>query len=110
MGFFLPGWNVTQESVLERPPRTGGGLLVPVTTLDTPQGRLVLEPQGFSFGGRAVVEFLAYPSAYNVRLLHDLSDEKPWRVLTNSGIYLHEEWNRDNFLRLAHDLLHADWQ
>ena len=105
-----PGWTVTEEVVIERPPQTGGGFFVPKTTLDTPQGCLLLEPQGFSFGGRAVVEFRAYPSSYNVRLLHDLSEGGTWRVLTNSGIYLHDEWNRENFLRLALDLLHADWQ
>ena len=106
----LPGWQISQQE----PERGHYGAMSAnrpiITILDTPKGRLILEPLDISFGGRAVVDFWAYPASYNVRLLHDLSEDGTWRVLTNSGIYLHEEWNRDNFLRLAHDLLHADWE
>ena len=73
----------------------------------TPSGKLILEPIARNSPGRGIVELFAWPTLYRVRLLQD-NDWGGWRVRTDSGIYLRQEWNRNNFITLANDLLTAD--
>jgi len=76
--------------------------------IETPQGRLHLEPIArIVFGGTGTVELYAWPTLYRVRLLRD-PEGSAWKVLTDSGIILRQPWNRDNFIMLAEDLLHAE--
>lgn len=72
----------------------------------TPNGRLVLEPIARNYPGRGIVELYAWPTLFRVRLLHTNS-EKDWEVRVDSGFTLHQEWNRENFIQLAIDLLGA---
>ena len=60
----------------------------------------------FPRGGEGVVKFYAFPTLYRVRLIGN-ADGSEWRVLTDSGIFLHEAWDKENFLRLSNDLLGA---
>lgn len=69
-------------------------------------GLLILEPRGRDGAGRAVVLLYAWPTFYQVRLLHQ-PQTNTWQVLTDSGIPWRREWNRDNFVLLVHDLLAA---
>ena len=50
------------------------------------------------------VELAGWPTQYRVVLLHNTSASE-WKVLTDSGITLRQEWNGDNFILLAKDLL-----
>ena len=102
----LPGWNVSEQDSHNFNNHPVSPL---VTVLDTPKGQLVLEPLGVTFGSRAVVDFYVWPQLYRVRLLNELNNRDGWRVRTDSGIYLREDWSRENFLRLANDLMTADW-
>jgi len=103
------GWQV-QESLLsleDQMPVQKGLFSAPELTIDTPYGRLHLEPVGFTIPGKGSVELSVWPSLYRVRLAH-LPEEATWRVITDSGIPLHQEWNAQNFVRLAKDLLRAE--
>ena len=92
---------------------------VPVITLEVPErkkfnsrwfrlpgGRLILEPIARNFPGNGIVELYAYPTLYRVRLILR-SEMASWEVLTDSGIPLHQEWSKENFVTLANDLLAA---
>ena len=100
------GWSTewgesdkTQEDPL-------GTYTVSVLTIHTPNGRLILEPIARNYPGRGIVELFAWPTLFRVRLLHG-EEDADWQVRVDSGIILHEEWNRSNFVRLANDLLNA---
>ena len=103
-----PDWSVTQEET-ELNDAQLGNVTVPVTTIETPKGRLMLEPLGLSIGKNAIVDFYAWPALYRVRLLHNLTDTGAWRVRTDSGIYLNDLDNGAFFVALGRDLLAADW-
>jgi hypothetical protein len=111
-------WSVEkdQKQVDEGP---FGVYKVPVLTLEVPDrrrfnsrwfrlpgGRLILEPIARNFPGNGIVELYAYPTLYRVRLILR-SEAASWEVLTDSGIPLHQEWNKENFVTLANDLLAA---
>jgi hypothetical protein len=75
--------------------------------ITTPEGRMHIDPIArIVFGGRGTVEMFAWPSLFRVRLLRGRT-EGEWKVLTDSGFTLRQEWNRDNFVNLAKDLLGA---
>lgn len=102
-----PGWSVSegeQHQVEENP--LG---VYAMTDLDihTPDGRLVLEPVARNYPASGIVELYAWPTLYRVRLVEDITTGK-WRVRTDSGIYLRQEWNQENFVVLINDLLAAD--
>ena len=73
----------------------------------TPNGKLIVEPIARNYPGRGIVELFAWPTLYRVRLIQD-DEWGGWRVRTDSGIYLRQEWDRNNFITLANDLLTAD--
>jgi hypothetical protein len=100
-----PGWQADSENkdISEEPL---GTYSIPIVTIHTPNGRLVLEPIARNFPGRGIVEFYAWPTLFRVRLLRG-EEDADWQVRVDSGFILHEEWNRDNFVRLAGDLLNA---
>jgi len=101
-----PGWQVDPlgiRSIFEEP---FGTYSVSVVTIQTPKGRLVLEPIARTFPGRGIVEFYAWPTLFRVRLSLEANDSA-WQVRVDSGFILHEEWNRSNFIRLGNDLLGA---
>jgi hypothetical protein len=48
-----------------------------------------------------------WPGLYRVWLSH-LGEQLGWEIWTDSGIPLHEDWNKKTFITLAHDLMRAD--
>jgi len=90
-----------------------GVYTVPVVTIQTPDGRLVLEPSHYVPSRKAngslsgMVEFYAWPTLFRVRLLYGQPGMK-WQVMTESRVPLRQEWNRGNFIRLAKDLAGAE--
>jgi len=79
---------------------------VPVLTIKTPDGRLILEPQAANAGGKGRVKLYASSTLYRVRLL-PIDSNGGWTILTDSGIPLWQDWDRETFVRLAKDLLRA---
>jgi hypothetical protein len=103
-----PGWSIQPISQKQISEETLGTYTAPVLTIDTPQGRLILEPIArMVFGGRSTVEMYAWPTLYRVRLIRK-AEEDDWIILTDSGIPLRQPWNRETFLTLAQDLLGAE--
>lgn len=101
-----PGWTVTQgetDTILED---ALGEYMAPMLTIHSPDGELRVEPIARNFPGRGIVELYAWPTLRRVHLLPDEMEGR-WRVLTDSGIYLRQEWNRDSFMTLANDLIQA---
>lgn len=75
---------------------------LPVVTLETPDGKLVLEPMPDTLDGRGRVKLYAWPTLYRVRLVQT---DAGWEILTDSGVPLRQPWNKQTFLQLARDLL-----
>ena len=100
------GWSTEWEEGREIQEEPLGTYTVSVLTIHTHNGRLMLEPVARNFPGRGIVEFYAWPTLFRVRLLRG-EEDADWQVRVDSGFTLHEEWNCDNFVRLANDLLNA---
>jgi len=101
-----PGWSTSEgeEHQIEEDPL---GVYTAISTnISMPNGRLILEPIARNYPGRGIVELYAWPTLFRVRLLRGDSDDD-WRVRVDSGFVLHQEWNRDNFIQFANDLLGA---
>jgi hypothetical protein len=101
-----PDWQVAPTRFSDITEERIGTYSAPVVTIQTPKGRLMLEPIARNFPGRGIVEFYAWPTLFRVRLLRGDADAD-WQVRVDSGFILHEEWNRSNFIRLGNDLLGA---
>ena len=101
-----PGWRVDPFSTTSINEAPLGTYTVSVVTIHTPRGRLVLEPIARNYPGTGIVELYAWPTLFRVRLLRgDLQED--WKIRVDSGFFLHQEWNRENFIQLANDLLGA---
>jgi hypothetical protein len=99
------GWKVTlTEQEYDDEPT--GVYTLPVLIIETPDGRVDLEPIGRTLSNKEAVELSAWPTSYRVRLVYT-GNTSNWTVLTDSGIPLHEEWSKGNFVRLALDLVNA---
>ena len=102
------GWQVraTLRSITEA---ATGQYLAPDVVIDTPDGgRLLVEVKGrgpAEASGR--VQISAWPTLFRVVLLYKPGRDS-WVIRTDSGIPLHQPWNRETFLSLAHDLLNAE--
>jgi hypothetical protein len=89
-----------------------GAYSVPVLTLDTPEGRLQLEPIArMVFGGQGAVELYAWPTLYRVRLVRKPkapapSEEMEWVVLSD-GIRWPRPFSQETFIEPARSLLDA---
>jgi len=92
------GWTVTPEIPYDSqfPEKTG-------LSIETNEGRIHLEPVGKQWNGHFRVNLYAYPTLLNVRLIKEMKS-KTWQVVTDSGIPFHWDWNKDNFVRLVHDI------
>lgn len=99
-------WSTEWEGSREIQEEPLGMYTVSVLTIHTPNGRLILEPIARNYPGRGIVELFAWPTLFRVRLLRG-EEDADWQVRVDSGFILHEEWNRENFVRLASDLLSA---
>lgn len=102
-----PGWSVERQfkEVLEPPL---GAYTVPILNIDTPKGRVVLEPMGRNtLRGEGRVELSAYPSAYRVHLLGRQNGSE-WVIRTDSGLSWPFPWGEETFLALVNGLLEAE--
>lgn len=101
-----PGWTLekAETQTVEEAPL--GQYTVPVWTLHAPAGEARLEPIARNYPGRGILQLYAWPTAYRVRLIQDMNGG--WRVLTNSGIYLHQPWDQHHFLKLVRELIGAE--
>lgn len=98
-------WNVARSET-QLTEEHFGSYQMPLLTIEHPSGRLILEPLPHSLSGTGRVKFYAWPSQYRVRLLHD-ARINDWTILTDSGIPIHQPWNKQTFVTLAQDLLRA---
>ena len=99
-----PGWqlelfpNEVREEEL-------GTYSVPVLEIKTPQGELTLEPLPRRTPGDDIrVYFQAWSTLNRVRLVYQPKQDS-WEIMTSSNVPLRQAWTRDNFVRLAKDLL-----
>lgn len=74
----------------------------------TSDNRLIVEPMPHALDGTGMIQLYAWPTLYRVRLLYRGSPTD-WEILTDSRIPLHEEWSEQTFIRVAQDLLKADY-
>lgn len=109
-----PGWTVSPPVYAEVDDGPLGIYAAPVVTIRSANGgRLVLEPIEYwpnpkvETGLEGMVDLYALPTAFRVRLFYGVPGYK-WQVMTESRVPLRQEWNRDNFIRLAKDLLAAE--
>ena len=102
------GWQVrvSEKHLTEA---ATGAYTAPELVIDTPDGgRLLMKVKGrgpVEASGR--VQISAWPTLFRVLLLHKPGRDG-WVIRTDSGIPLHQPWNRETFLSLAHDLLNAE--
>lgn len=101
-----PGWATQAGETDTISEEALGDYQAPTLTIQAPDGELRVEPIARNFPGRGIVEVYAWPTLRRVRLLPDETQDQ-WRVLTDSGIYLRQEWNRASFMTLASDLMQA---
>ena len=100
------GWAVeqTQEEVEDA---QRGNYAAPALRIETPHGRLLLEPLSHSLSGVGRVKLSSWETLYRVRLLQG-SAGADWTILTDSGIPVRYPWGKEAFVTVAKDLLRAD--
>jgi len=101
-----PGWTTEAGETDTISEEALGDYQAPMLTIHSPDGELRVEPVARNFPGRGIVELYAWPTAFRVRLIQAETGE--WRVLTDSGIYLRQTWERAPFMLLARDLMGAE--
>ena len=75
---------------------------VTVLHLNTPEGRIDLEPVGVRvLGANGRVDLTAWPSLNRVRLV---ANGGAWVIYTDSNIRWPKDWNRATFVELAREL------
>ncbi len=81
-----------------------GAYEIHALVLETPRGRLLLEPIAFDVAGaRGRVDYSVWPSLFRVMLLREGDDR--WVVRTDSGINWPHPWGEGTFVELANALL-----
>lgn len=98
------GWSVSPFVTQEDLPGSNDYQDIPGLTIETPNGRIELEPVGVRSDGTSIVAMYAWPTLARVRLLKAPSGTD-WEIVTDAGIPFHHRWNRSTFIRLAEDLL-----
>ena len=100
----VPKWNITRLPAEEREEEIGT-YLVPVLVITTPHGELTLEPlPRRSPSDKIRVYFQAWSTLNRVRLVYEPGQDS-WEIMTSSNVPLRQTWTRENFVRLAKDLL-----
>ncbi len=102
-----PEWSFEPEETLEREEPLLGLYTVTPWSIHTPKGEVRLEPMPQDFLGRRFVELYAWPTLRRVYLL-PAPEKLGWKILTDSGIFLRQDWNRENCLLLIQDLINAE--
>jgi len=99
-------WRV-EKNLLHRIEDGLGSYEVQMLTVHTNRGTVILEPLGrLAMGADGRIDLYAYPAGFRVRLLRD-RDTKKWRIRTESGVFLRDDWSRETFVRLAQELASA---
>jgi hypothetical protein len=97
------GWKVTEDQREVREERVGT-YQVSVLEIDTPQGRVILEPIARDvLGAEGRVDLYAWPTLYRVMLLR--RGDMSWVVRTESGINWPQPWEEATFVALVEGLL-----
>lgn len=102
------GWSFEktgEQKEIEEAPL--GIYTVEVWRIKTPEGEVRWEPIARNYPSQGRVELYAWPTAYRVHLMRD-EGQGNWRILTDSGIYLRQPWDREHFITLVRDLIGAD--
>jgi hypothetical protein len=99
------GWTLEEVEINEIEETVLGRYTVSVWSILTPKGEVRLEPLARNYPGRGIVELYVWPTLRRVRLIQDQA--KKWKVLTDSRIYLRQDWNGENFMTLVQDLIDA---
>lgn len=95
------GWSVHRLDARIRE-RLLGEYVVPSLQMRMPGGELFLKPVALHVvGADGRVDLEAWPTLNRVKLV---GREGGWQVITDSNVPLREQWGRDTFVRLAHDL------
>ena len=102
-----PDWRFEFKEAQQHEELAIGRYSAAVWSVLTPQGEVRFEPMPADFLGRRFVEVYAWPTLRRVHLLPH-ADALGWRILTDSGIFLRQDWNRDNGLMLIRDLIAAE--
>lgn len=98
------GWRIESTDTLTVSEDLLGTYDVPVLTIHTPEGQLILEPIARNFPGSGIVELYAWPSLFRVRLLQDQPGDE-WEARIDSWYILPQKWNRESFVQIARSLL-----
>ena len=102
-----PGWAFEEAEAKEIEEASLGLYRVSVWSILTPEGEVRLDPIARNYPSRGIVEMYAWPTAHRVRLIQS-DNGTSWRVLTDSGIYLHQPWDREHLALLIRDLVGAE--
>lgn len=105
-----PGWSLNMLAEEREASRVEYNDVI-LWSIRTPDGEVRLEPSGRNYFGRGVLEMYAWPTSYRVRLVQNENPGREWngewKVLTASGIYLHQPWDQERFILLVQDLVRA---
>jgi hypothetical protein len=96
------GWVVRREQKTLREDRLGA-YVVPVLTIQSPQGRLLLNPIArYVVGANGRVDLDAFPSFEAVPIIRT---ETGWRVASQNEMNLDREWNEASFAEVSTTLM-----
>ena len=95
------GWPVHREQKQIRE-RLVGEYQAPVLRIRVPGGDIYLTPVALHVvGADGRVDLEAWPTLNRVKLV---GRDGRWEIVTDSNVPLREPWDRDQFVRLVHDL------
>ena len=97
------GWD-RDDSDTEIHENPIGSYTLPVLTIATPWGRVVIEPVArFVIGAKGRVDLYAWPTLNRVILLRNRNNE--WVIRTESGLVWPQHWEEATFVDLVQNLL-----
>ena len=91
------GWKVTRQE------RIHEDVDFSYLELQTPQGKIHVEPIGKDRTDSYIAEMYAWPTLIRVFLVRK-PGSSTWEVRTDAGIPFHWDWNEQNFVRPVNDL------
>ena len=100
------GWHVESEIEYVDLPDRHEDMEKHGFRVTTPEGRIHIDPAGSREDGTAIVNMYAWPTLVRIRLLH-MPGSPVWKPVTDVGMELRYDWNQQDFIRLAQDMLTA---
>lgn len=101
-------WAVTENWAVDRREKTIterllGTYVLPELSIELASGEILFVPVGLHVvGGNGRVNLEAIPTLARVKLI---GTEDGWELYADTNVPLRMEWNQQNFVRLARDLL-----